>query len=376
MSERKSTTLNLKDFVKVVNEVKSKLEEKGVNFSENVNNLLNQLLTLELQDLIEAKIEELKAKYRSRINNVNNLSSETAVPIIPINEKIIELIKNADLDTLIKLKLLFSPVSPSGDSLALLMLLPFLTSNKGGDGGNVSIKDLLAIVEKAYEKTPYQELLKVYEKVLENHPAIQQLRQEVQELKQKVASSDPLTFVQSIKQIAKELGLSERPNYDVELEKMKLELEKWKLEQEMRFKEIELMEKLKRRDKLEAMKMREQILKYLVAPFIKMLMPKLMKLGAGKGPSLEQLMKLPVKEITCPRCGNKFIIKALPDGKFPNEVKCPYCGLKLVKKSVVNNTPSGESKEEKPVSETSEGKEHESGETIPTGGFFGEEKKE
>jgi len=378
MSEKKSTGLKLEDFIKQVNELRGKLETSGFKFTQNVNDLMNQLLALELQEVIEAKLEEMKNKYKAKTFSHN----EPGLVLPILNDKVIEALKNADLDTLIKLKLLTSPTPISGDSLLLLTLIPLLTGGGKGSNGssNVNLESLLKVVEKAYERTPYQDLINLYKEILQNHPTIQQLQHEINELKQRIEMSDPVKFVQTVKALSQELGLSSgKSPVEVELEKMKLDLEKWKLEQEMRLKEIELMEKLKRRDKLETMKMREQIFKYLLAPLIKTFMPKVMKLlPKGKGPELEQLMKLPIKEINCPKCGNKFIIKAMPDGKFPDEVICPYCGLKLVKKSKVV-TPSEKSKEEKPIEQVS--KEGETGESkgkgFTEGGIIGlEERKE
>jgi len=360
MSEKRST-LNISDFVKAVEEIRGRVEKSGLQFSQSVNDLINTLLAIELSDYLESKLKAKKEELIAKLggNQQKQQTLDLGLPLV-LNEKTIELLKNTDLDTLIKLKLLLSP-STSGDALAVIALLSSLGKSQNSSGSSgITIGELLKIVEKAYEKTPYKELIELYSKLIESNPHVVELRKEIEELKKKVESSDPITFIKSLRELANELGLTQKSGIEYEIEKMKLDLEKWKLEQEMKLRRLELLHKLKRAERLEVLKERENLMKYIIAPLVRMAVS---KLGKVEGKKLEEVMKLPTTKVKCPRCGNEFIVKANPDGNFPDVVTCPYCGLKLRKKTQTQSQTQVQQQQMK-------GGEH--GE----GGGQGEERKE
>jgi len=344
-----SKSLKIEDFMKIVQEVRKNIDQSK-QLPSSVNELLNQLLQLELQDLLEAKIEQLKKKYQS-----SSSSSEQRVdigPLIASDSKSIEALKNLDLDTLIKLKILTSPGSVDSNALLLLTLLS-MTSRQNQSQQNqqqgFTLGDLIKLVEKAYEKTPTKEILELYEKIAEKNPTVALLQKELEEIKKKVESSDPVQIIQTIKTIANELGLTNPSSLSYELEKLKLDLEKWKLEQDIKLKKMLWKYRLKKMEEEKEDRKVERLFKYILAPIVKTVVPKVMKfVGKSSGKKLTELTNLPTTKVKCPKCGNEFVVKALPSGVFPDVVTCPFCGLKLVKKlREEQKTQGGESVEKR-----------------------------
>ncbi len=344
---RRDTSLKLEDVMRTIT-----LTPSEDAFLRELKDFERELIRQEYIDMLRTKLQVMKAELESKLRQMQPASQPALPPIDP------EILKKLDHESLMKLRLLMAPAS-SQDAAALLLAYLLTQQPRQSDGTSTTAELLKAIAQQNAEmmKTLVQMLTQMQQTqradvvskltetllkyALEENPRLIELRKEIEELKKDVKSQDPIAFIDTVNKLAERLGLTKSNN--IEIEKMRLDLEKWKAEQEMKFKRIKLAHKLKMSGEMRKERVRAYLIKYLLAPVLRPIMSKATeRMLTSSSVPLEQIERAPSAEVACPKCNQKFIVKADVSGRFPDVVTCPFCGMRFIRSDLAVSTHGGQ----------------------------------
>jgi DNA-directed RNA polymerase subunit RPC12/RpoP len=302
---------------------------------------LEELEMIRLERLLEEerrRLEELKGALKPK----NDGNPTVGLSLALANPKVVETLKNMSDEELMKLMLILSVASSSGNSQNILpLILPMMLSKEkqntptipqSQSGNQITLEGLAALIKSIAEvmsnKNPQENPSQMFKEVAETIKTITELSGGNKELEKRIDQIEnkiipPDQWIEFIRKNAELLGLKPGSS-DSEVEKLRIELEKWKTEKELEMRKwlFEQQQDAKRID---------TIMRLFEGPIGKVV-DKVSTVAVSK---LQSNPNAPQEIVTCPNCGGTFKV---PVGT--TEVICPYCGEILRRVEVKPNEQS------------------------------------
>lgn len=290
---------------------------------------LEELEMIRLERLLEEerrRLDELKGALKPK----NDGNPAVGLSLALANPKVVETLKNMSDEELMKLMLILSVASSSGNSQNILpLILPMMFSKEkqntpaipqSQSGNQITLEGLALLIKSIAEvmsnKNPqenpspvqmFKEVAETLKTITELSGGNKELEKRIEQIENKIIPPDQ--WIEFIRKNAELLGLKPSSS-DSEVEKLRIELEKWKTE-----KELEMRKWLLEQE--QDAKRIETIMKLFEGPIGKVV-DRVSTVAVSK---LQSNPNVPQEVVTCPKCGGTFKV---PVGT--TEAICPYCG--------------------------------------------------